>query len=108
MTHPLLQSNITQRVKRALLLVPVNTIANWEDEFKKWAIKGVPQFVTYNFNDVKDTTGRLSLLESWFNRGGVLYCSFDTFVRFAKTEKNDIVKKCLQSPGPDSKLNLYT
>lgn len=107
LTHPLLELKGPRPriIEHVLLLVPVNTLANWEAEFGKWKRNGIPLLNLHNYNQVKDQNGRLYLLENWFKYGGVLYCSFDTFARTVKSS-NDTIKKCFQSPGPDRKFSI--
>ena len=65
--------------RRALLCVPVNTIANWENEWSKWILtkergKQVPQVPMYNLNS-HGRSGRLAVLAEWMKEGGVLLTS---------------------------------
>ena len=103
LTHPLLEFRGKRIIRRVLLLVPVNILANWQAEFKKWIGNDIPEFSLYNYNQKKDSSGRLYLAEKWWKYGGVLYCSFDTFSRTVKNG-NDQIKKFFQSPGPDRKF----
>ena len=101
LNHPLLEQKGQRIVKRILLLAPVNTLANWKAEFKKWIAKNkLPTFPLYDFNSVT-VSGRSSFIENWYSNGGVLYCSYVTFARMFNTE--NIYKTYLQSPGPDRK-----
>lgn len=65
--------------RRALLCVPVNTIANWENEWTKWILakekgKQVPQVSMYNLNS-HHSNDRLAVLVEWMKEGGVLLTS---------------------------------
>ena len=65
--------------RRALLCVPVNTIANWENEWSKWILtkekgKQIPQVPMYNLN-FSDPSRRLAVLVEWMKEGGVLLAS---------------------------------
>ena len=86
-----------------MLLVPVNTIANWDAEFKKWIGHDMPKFPLWSLNDVKDLRSRSILVENWATQGGVLYCSFGTYSSIIQTGR-DVFKKHFQSPGPDREL----
>lgn len=75
----ILQSLQNNTKRRALLCVPVNTIANWENEWSKWILtkeksKQVPQVPMYNLNS-HGRSGRLAVLAEWMKEGGVLLTS---------------------------------
>lgn len=116
LTHPLLSLNEKQIIRRVLLLVPVNTLANWQAEFAKWCGevghwddefaktcgKDIPSFSLYNYNEAKDAKTRRMLVANWYANGGVLCCSFKTFYHASKNG-DDTLKKCFLKPGPDRK-----
>ncbi len=103
LTNPLLkEGNGKRAVSRILVIAPVNTLANWKNEIHKWIEENnLPQFLSYNLNNI-DSESRRFHVEHWFDKGGVLYCSIETFQR---TAKNKLFKKWLQSPGPDRKYS---
>ena len=98
--HTLLMNPFLKRkgqfaVSRILLLVPVNTLANWQNEFQKWNGMGqTPSFHLYNFSDTTGSVGRNRIINQWYDTGGVLYCSSGTFSRLLKL--GDDKKKKLQ------------
>ncbi len=116
LTHPLLRLNENQIIKRVLLLVPVNTLANWQAEFARWCGefgdwdaefaktcgKDIPSFCLYNYNEVNDAKTRRMLVANWYARGGVICCSFKTFYHALKNG-DDTLKKYFLKPGPDRK-----
>eukprot|EP00562_Extubocellulus_spinifer_P008772 CAMPEP_0178490870 /NCGR_PEP_ID=MMETSP0696-20121128/11113_1 /TAXON_ID=265572 /ORGANISM="Extubocellulus spinifer, Strain CCMP396" /LENGTH=2342 /DNA_ID=CAMNT_0020118713 /DNA_START=453 /DNA_END=7481 /DNA_ORIENTATION=- len=64
---------------RALLCVPVNTIANWENEWSKWILskekgKAITQVPMYNLNEYQQQS-RLECVLRWVTTGGVLLTS---------------------------------
>jgi len=74
-----LRKLLSSTKRRALLCVPVNTIANWEQEWSKWILtkekgKQVPQVNMYNLN-AYERSGRLGVLVEWMKEGGVLLTS---------------------------------
>ena len=80
MNHPSMQSAATGKplVKKVLLIVPINTIANWENEFDNWLREEKRQIVVYNFSDV-DAKARDKRVQQWSDQGGVLLISERTF-----------------------------
>ena len=79
-------------VNRALLVVPVNTIANWKNEFNKWIgasaekanrEKGVPHVSFHCLNEVQ-TSDRGHLVSLWLRSGGVLCVSSSSFSSICK------------------------
>ena len=79
MTHPsMLLSNGEFLLKKVLLIVPVNTIANWESEFDAWLRDERHQIVVHNFSEV-DAKARGKKVQQWSDYGGVLLISERTF-----------------------------
>ena len=75
----ILRSLQSSAKRRALLCVPVNTIANWENEWSKWILtkekgKQSPEVPMYNLNDYH-ITKRFAVLVEWMKEGGVLLTS---------------------------------
>jgi transcriptional regulator ATRX len=63
-----------------ILVVPVNTVANWENEFRKWADHLDPSIRVSNLTDV-NRNARPTAIRGWENRGGVLLLSDSLFTR---------------------------
>ena len=75
----LLRSLQASQVRRALLCVPVNTIANWVNEWQKWILskekgKAITQVSMYNLN-MYPQQNRLDCILEWVKHGGVLLTS---------------------------------
>ena len=60
-----------------LLVVPLNTIANWENEFEKW-LDFEPTVDIYNLSSY-EKQARPRLIQKWQARGGVLLLGNKTF-----------------------------
>ncbi|XP_059093491.1 transcriptional regulator ATRX-like isoform X2 [Tigriopus californicus] len=94
------------RVSRTLVLCPVNTVKNWEDEFAKW-LKGDLEMDVYEMSKEKDNWGRSDRLKVWHQEGGVLIMGYDMFRNLTNEAKKynrkqrDIFQKSLCDPGPD-------
>jgi transcriptional regulator ATRX len=67
-------------LKSVLLVVPVNTVANWENEFRKWTDHLDPSIRVSNLTDV-NRDARPTAIRGWENRGGVLLLSDSLFSR---------------------------
>ncbi|KAK6026630.1 SNF2 family protein [Ostertagia ostertagi] len=72
--------------KKVLVIVPINTIQNWYNEFEKWiprySEKGelCRQFEVFLLGDsVKTFDQRVNLIEEWSRKGGVLLIGYEMF-----------------------------
>lgn len=101
MQQPSLEDSTKQRGKihKVLLVVPVNTIANWENEFNKWTsdLKYRPSVV--NLGDANHKVSRLKFIQRWDERGGILLTTESIFKNIISEEE---AKGPLCSPGPDA------
>ena len=76
------------RIHKALLVVPVNTIANWDNEFEKWT-KGMDRRTKLTvFNISKSPKQeRYSLVRFWSSAGGILLTSTGLFRSMAEIDE---------------------
>ena len=93
-------TNATKRIVHcALLLAPVNTLANWQVEFSKWLSpesgQRVPAIRFYQITG--DKKNHVKIVKEWQQSGGVLVCSADTF---GSTCKAFVSKGGRKSPVP--------
>jgi hypothetical protein len=103
LTHPLLGPKNQRKVKRVMLIAPVNTLANWENEFSIWIDQNsIPNFRVYDLSNVA-SSGRSYVVENWYNHGGVLFGSPQIIERMVLSGD---YSKFLQEPGPDRKYQL--
>ena len=101
----MLEFNGCRAIKRVLLLAPVNTLANWQAEFKKWINdQKIPEIKNFYFNETCGVK-RSHLVELWYQKGGVLCSSFKSFARNVK-EGSPLIKY-MQVPGPDRKYKSF-
>eukprot|EP00536_Pseudo-nitzschia_multiseries_P010544 jgi/Psemu1/26263/gm1.26263_g len=87
MLQPSLVDTLTDRGKiyKTLLVVPVNTLVNWENEFIKWT-RMLPNRLTI-FNVSSATMLRRdAVAERWSNEGGILLTSDAMFRSMTKIE----------------------
>jgi SNF2 family DNA or RNA helicase len=61
-------------LKTALLIVPVNTLANWEVEIEQWVGKLTPTLLVENVSS-RQKNDRPSVVEKWRRHGGVMLVS---------------------------------
>ena len=75
----------TGKIHKALLVVPVNTIANWENEFDKWTKGMYNKLPIFNVSKTK-TYNREKVIRCWSSAGGVLLTSIGLFRSIAGRE----------------------
>ena len=94
-------------VERVMVICPVNTVKNWQDEYDKW-LTGDLELDVYEMSREKDNWGRADRLQQWFREGGVLIIGYEMFRNLVnekngkfKKKQREIFNKCLLDPGPD-------
>lgn len=80
--------------KSVLIVVPINTIQNWANEFNRWCPPDNPNieykraFQLYILNETsKKATQRARIVQSWSETGGVLILGYEMF-RLLVTRKS--------------------
>ncbi|XP_057313875.1 transcriptional regulator ATRX-like isoform X2 [Hydractinia symbiolongicarpus] len=101
-----LKTNENIKMSKFLVVAPLNTVLNWEQEFEKWlnVDQRLDVYVLSYCNDNKD---RVHTLRRWFNKGGVVITGYEmyrnlvngTFIRSKKMKEE--IKKFLLDPGPE-------
>jgi len=106
LTHTLLD-NKSVDITRVMVICPVNTVKNWQDEYSKW-LTGSLELDVYEMSQEKDNWGRADKLSQWFRDGGVLIIGYEMFRNLVNEKNNKFKKKqketynsCLLDPGPD-------
>ena len=125
LTHPsLIRASGRRIIRTALLIAPVNTLANWETEFQKWVgtssgRKKIPGILFYSWNDHKSKTKEI--VQEWNEFGGILCVSTEKYAIACKgyierninskqanskkstapVEDDGFLRKALFKPGPD-------
>ena len=99
-----------EKMHRILVLAPVNTLKNWEDEFYKWLNEDLEDDLeVYEISGEKDMWGRADRIRYWGKNGGVLIMGYDMFrnltndknpKKFKKKQKETFMEN-LVDPGPD-------
>jgi transcriptional regulator ATRX len=95
-------------------ITSVNTLANWEAEFRKWVGARSLPFVRFlPWDGGLDLRQKAKLIDEWITTGGILCCSDRTFASTTKAAKDDskdakaserdrnIMCKGLVNPGPN-------
>ena len=112
--HTLLKNQNITKCNRVLILMPINVIRNWENEFDKWTRSCEYKIPVYEMtnderilaNEPKNNK-RLKDLERWTQNGGVFLMGYTMFANLVhgKFLRNSTLcekfKKCLVKPGPD-------
>lgn len=99
-------TNFEAQIGKVLVLCPVNTVKNWEDEFGKW-LKGDLEIDVYEMSGEKDNWGRCDRLNCWMREGGVMIMGYDMFRNLSadtkkfKKKQKETFQKALVDPGPD-------
>jgi hypothetical protein len=88
MLQPSLVDTNTNRgsIHKVLLVVPVNTLSNWENEFEKWT-KGMNRKINITNISSGDKYSRKRQVKSWSNMGGILLSSDALFRNMVKHEE---------------------
>ncbi|KAF6022709.1 RAD54L2 [Bugula neritina] len=98
--------------RRVLIIVPINTLQNWINEFDMWLptaanSQGIPteevtprSFKLFYINDTHKTVGaRAQVIEQWTSNGGVLLLGYEMF-RLLATRKTK-TRKRRANAGPE-------
>ncbi len=92
--HPALRQPCDEDAKpflhKILLIVPVNTIVNWANEFDKWTGKLQHSVRYFDYSSVR-MASRPKIVQNWSKLGGVLLIGAEAFTRLAKKETDAAV-----------------
>ena len=73
LVHTLLVHRKLTLVDRVLIIVPVNVLNNWKAEFAQWTEDCAQKVKVFTIaTERSDNKQRVSELETWFEKGGVL------------------------------------
>ena len=97
-----------EKTQKSLVLAPVNTLKNWEDEFYKWLNEDLEDDLeVYEISGEKDMWGRADRIRHWGKNGGVLIMGYDMYRNLTnekkklKKKQREIFMENLVDPGPD-------
>ncbi|XP_054754849.2 transcriptional regulator ATRX-like isoform X1 [Lytechinus pictus] len=94
-------------VKTCLVVAPLNTVLNWEDEFEKWIGDMDSGINVYEMSAVKNNASRADYLDHWHKKGGVMimgyamYRNLSLLTHIRKKKLKAVFLKTLVDPGPD-------
>jgi SNF2 family DNA or RNA helicase len=83
-------------IKRILIIAPVNTLENWQNEYNKWIpselIGVVNVSIISSNNDVVGNvrSDRLFKIKKWYNDGGILIIGYELFSKMTLGNKFDV------------------
>jgi transcriptional regulator ATRX len=116
--HTLLINSEETKVKKVLVVSPLNTVLNWVNEFKQW-LPDLDDFEIYELVSFKQNYERQYQIKTWHNYGGVLIMGYDMFRNLSNPENKRLSKKmrmtfqeALVDPGkykisgPETKHNI--
>lgn len=101
----------TKLIRTILIIVPINVIRNWEQEFQKWYELGDVQrnFHLFELYSIKGHKPRANMLKKWKELGGVMLITPGVFSEFfMRKNGNDLTEVnvchhdfefCLLDPG---------
>ncbi|EFX60691.1 hypothetical protein DAPPUDRAFT_230056, partial [Daphnia pulex] len=106
LSHTVLTNAICE-VNRVMVVCPLSTVFNWENEFKIW-LPG-ETFVTLNVCELassKINKAREAKITRWLHFGGVLIIGYEMFRTLTKqkkkrSEQDELFWRALVDPGPD-------
>ncbi|XP_045036822.1 transcriptional regulator ATRX homolog [Daphnia magna] len=106
LTHTVLTNAICQ-VNRVMVVCPLSTVLNWENEFRIW-LPG-DTFTTLKVCELassKTSKTRETKIKKWLNIGGVLILGYEIFRILTQekkklTEQDEVFRQALVDPGPD-------
>ena len=105
--HTILTCGLLDKLKTVLILAPVNTLSNWQDEFQKW-IPNTQQLPVLMMEDIKENNMRERQLRAWVERDRAVFIMGYKMYRLLvqgkhirSTELKERFRKYLQNPGPD-------
>ncbi|XP_071500793.1 uncharacterized protein [Diadema antillarum] len=93
-------------IKTCLVVAPLNTVLNWQDEFQKWLGEMDDCMEVYEMSTVKNNWARADLLNRWFNDGGVMimgysmYRNLSLLTHVRNKKQKATFRKTLVEPGP--------
>ncbi|KAB0803719.1 hypothetical protein PPYR_00689 [Photinus pyralis] len=108
LTHTLLTNDEITNVKNVLVVCPLNTVLNWDSEYKRWLrdVEG-PEINVFEMVSSKNNA-REFVVEDWYKEGGVLIIGYDMFRNLTnptnkrlKKKAREIFQRGLVNPGPD-------
>lgn len=91
LNHPSLvlrraQHPASRLIRCILLVVPLNVLSHWEEEFEKWTGELVSSVQVYNLGAVAKEA-YVHTIKIWSRRGGILLVSKGRFVSLKKSGK---------------------
>lgn len=102
-----LTMNENIKMERFLIIAPLNTVLNWEQEFQKWLKVDERIDVYVLSNCTNGNKERVQMIRRWHENGGALIAGYEmyrnlvnsTYIRSKKMKED--VKRCLVDPGPE-------
>ena len=93
LVHTLITNRDITKIGRVLILMPVNVITNWLNEFDMWTKKCRQKVITYTLPMVRNGSldlvrSRVNTLERWFEKGGVIFLGYNNFTKLSQGKRS--------------------
>lgn len=84
--HPRLSTKEEKPIfKTAMVIAPVNTLTNWEQEFEKWTSRLDSPLIVHNLANLEKCSVPVCI-DRWLQKGGVLLLGEQRFLSLVKSE----------------------
>ncbi|XP_070197492.1 transcriptional regulator ATRX homolog isoform X3 [Littorina saxatilis] len=104
--HTMMSHKKLTKVNTCLVVCPLNTVLNWQNEFEIWLAEK-DQLTVYEMASVKQNNARADVLNEWHRDGGIMIIGYEMLrnlsqgSRVRNKKQKAIFNKTLIDPGPD-------
>ncbi|OWF43774.1 Transcriptional regulator ATRX [Mizuhopecten yessoensis] len=107
--HTVMNHSDLTGIKKALVVGPLNTVLNWQNEFETWLSgeMGEEFYEVFEISSVKQNVARADVLKHWHKNGGVMIIGYEMFRNLTQgnhcrsKKLKQIFRETLVDPGPD-------
>ncbi|RUS80227.1 hypothetical protein EGW08_012023 [Elysia chlorotica] len=104
--HTVLSHSKVLNQKTCLVVSPLNTVLNWQNEWGLW-LDEEDQFDVWELASCKQNPARANLLKDWHSKGGIMIIGYEMYrnlsqgSRCKNKRQKKIFHETLVDPGPD-------
>ncbi|KAJ8297889.1 hypothetical protein KUTeg_024420 [Tegillarca granosa] len=105
--HTMLVNQKKTKIRKALVVCPLNTVLNWQREFEMWQEHTKKEVEVFELSSVKQNFDRAQVLQNWHDDGGVMIMGYEMFrilsggTMCRNKKQKQIFAETLTDPGPD-------
>ncbi|XP_060067660.1 transcriptional regulator ATRX-like [Ylistrum balloti] len=107
--HTVMNHSDQTGISKALVVGPLNTVLNWQQEFQIWLSGelGEEFYEVFEISSVKQNVARADMLKHWHKNGGVMIMGYEMFRNLTQgnhcrsKKLKQIFREALVDPGPD-------